>query len=689
MSNWRDYILQHFREPIHRLTLVADPDGLMLEEELLAAIRQNGFDLLPFEDPIAFRYAYESGYRQYWDEGQDTDLVVILRSPVASLRSLPYDLLQTGRALTFGLPDLFPKLSYPVISDLDVAYLQPLYEAYQRYTGPEMGDQASALFVLKHVFGIVPDTIKTPADLLKLLLSRHARGEQVPPRLDALLVESLRLNRFFESWPLEALLRNETDFFAFLQRRWAGYLAAQQPAGTLAREPGPTYDVGEPLPFDEPDVRAYVDTLFLEGKLKPVSLPEDWTVEGWARVGVEFDEQSFELRRFAGLLEHLERELPTADATHGDWMGFAVRWAELTVLRHRLASDLSEEMTDRYRVLHLGLEKDFAHWMVMRYHTLHSLPFLPMPAMVHRIPDYMAAYRNQHPESRLALVVVDGLALDQWLVIRNVWAEEAHAWSVQESTVFAWVPTLTPISRQATFAGTIPQFFPDSWATTGRESSHWQRFWRERGLHPAGIGYLRNLGVKDLKHRGPDGSILPDNEATLEAELEGLLENSQIQVVGLVLNTVDNIMHGMQLGTVGMHQQVRLWLTRYRYLTKLVNKLVEESFTVYLTSDHGNVWARGIGRPSEGVLVDRRGERARIYTDPAFLALAKQQSPTAIEWTNVGLPPQLSVLLAPRLDAFVNVGEHAVCHGGIALEEVIVPFVQISQNQSHEQNRRF
>ncbi len=146
MANWRDYILQHFQEPLHRLTLVADPDGLMLEEELLATIRQNGFDLLPFEDHVAFRYAYESRYRQHWDEGQDTDLVVILRSPGASLRSLPYDLLQSGRTLTFGLPDLFPKLSYPVVSELDRAYLQPLYKAYQRYDGPEMGDRASTLF---------------------------------------------------------------------------------------------------------------------------------------------------------------------------------------------------------------------------------------------------------------------------------------------------------------------------------------------------------------------------------------------------------------------------------------------------------------------------------------------------------------------------------------------------------------
>jgi hypothetical protein len=730
ISNWRDYILQHFREPIHRLTLVADPDGLMLEEELLAAIRQNGFDLLPFEDPIAFRYAYESSYRQHWDQGQDTDLVVILRSPGSSLRSLPYDLLQSGRTLTFSLPDLLPRLSYPVVSELELVYLQSLYDAYQRDSGPEMGDRASALFVLKHVFGLVPDVIKTPADLLKLLLSRHTRGERVPPRLDALLFESLSRHRVFNSWPLESLLRNATDFFAFLQGQWASYLASLQPAGTPIHESGLPYTTTDlletsdsplatrhpPLPFDEPDVRAYVDTLFLDGKLKPFPLSDGWTVEGWAQIGVEFDERAFELRRFTGLLERLERELPAADSTHRDWIEFATRWAELTVLHHRLAPDLSAEMADQYKTLHLTLEERFADWMMVRYHTLHSLPFLPLPVMVHRIPHYMAAYRDQHPESRLALVVVDGLALDQWLVIRDVWAENGvlsiryaqdhmhraadavqvaqqssskggQTWSMQQDVVFAWVPTLTPISRQAAFAGVAPQFFPDSWRRTDRDALHWQRFWHERGLHPANVGYLRNLGVKDpilnlSKDLEPDGSVRPDGEAILETEVEELLQNPQHQVIGLVINTVDNIMHGMQLGTAGMHQQVQLWLTRYRYLTKLVSRLIQESFTVYLTSDHGNVWAQGVGRPSEGVLVDKRGERARLYSDPAFLALAKKAMPTAIEWTNVGLPEGLQVLLAPGLDAFLDKGHHAVCHGGIALEEVVVPFVQISAREN-------
>lgn len=250
--DWRDYILQHFREPVHRLTLVADPDGLMLEEEVLTAIRRNGFDLLPFEDPFAFRYVYEPGYRQHWDDGRDTDLVVILRSPGASLRSLPYDLLRSGRALEFRLPDIFPKLSYPVVSDLDRAYLQPLYGAYCQYNGPEMGDRASKIFVLKHVFGVVPDLVKTPIDLLKLLLSRYARAEVIPARLDGLLLESLRQNPAFYNWPLDALLRSAGDFFAFLQERWPGYLASQQSAETLLKEPGINYFTEKPLPFDDP-----------------------------------------------------------------------------------------------------------------------------------------------------------------------------------------------------------------------------------------------------------------------------------------------------------------------------------------------------------------------------------------------------------------------------------------------------
>ena len=114
MNNWRDTILNDFVPNVSKLTLVADPDSLLAEEKLALELLGRGFDLIEFNDPVEFRYAYESKYRSIWDRGDYTDLVVILRLQDTELDSLPYDLLQAGRRLSFNLGDLFPSLSYSV-----------------------------------------------------------------------------------------------------------------------------------------------------------------------------------------------------------------------------------------------------------------------------------------------------------------------------------------------------------------------------------------------------------------------------------------------------------------------------------------------------------------------------------------------------------------------------------------------
>jgi len=45
--------------------------------------------------------------------------------------------------------------------------------------------------------------------------------------------------------------------------------------------------------------------------------------------------------------------------------------------------------------------------------------------------------------------VVDGLAWDQWLVLRD----EAGLEPLEEGALFACLPTLTPVARQALLAG--------------------------------------------------------------------------------------------------------------------------------------------------------------------------------------------------------------------------------------------
>jgi hypothetical protein len=134
----------------------------------------------------------------------------------------------------------------------------------------------------------------------------------------------------------------------------------------------------------------------------------------------------------------------------------------------------------------------------------------------------------------------------------------------------------------------------------------------------------------------------------------------------------------MQMQTSGMHNQVRLWASQGQ-LQQLLVRLWQEGFVVFLTADHGNVTATGIGNPREGVLVETRGKRARVYDRPEFRDEVAAKFPDSIRWANYGLPTARYVLLAGDLKAFTADGDEIVAHGGIALEEVMVPFVTITR----------
>ncbi len=73
------------------------------------------------------------------------------------------------------------------------------------------------------------------------------------------------------------------------------------------------------------------------------------------------------------------------------------------------------------------------------------------------------------------------------------------------------------------------------------------------------------------------------------------------------------------------------------------------------------------------------GERARIYSDSALRSRVTQDFPDAVEWPPIGLPDDYLGLLAPDRSAFVGTKDRIVGHGGICLEEVIVPMVEIER----------
>lgn len=661
MSSWRDAILNDFVPHVSKLTLVADPDALLTEEKLALELRNRSFDIIEFNDPVEFRYAYESKYRSTWDRGEHTDLVVVLRLQDYELDALPYDLLKAGRKLAFDLGGLFPNLSYPVIEKLDRSLLDALYDAQKKSSPDRMGDNATRDFILRHVFGIAAELIGNEVDLLRVLLRLHYNKISLPEVLADRLVQVLKGQGGFHVWPLAEIVPDEEAFFAFLQERWPVFLSKLGAAGQVREESsdyGLKYPGPEVLPFDHQDIRVYIDNLFVEGKLTPVQKP-DVTVEAhsWIRSGIVETTGADDDIRITRLLEVVQKAVPTAEARYSDWLAFSAKWAELGALVHSGCPASEKEL---FQQIGTTLNEVFAEWLKGHYASLINLP-PTNPAMLHHVPRRLARELTDVSETRVALIVVDGLALDQWVTVRQILQEQDRNLVMRESATFAWIPTLTSVSRQSIFAGKPPIYFPSSINTTNNEGNLWRQFWEGQGLSRLDIAYQRGLGDRDAV-----------------SVLETTINPGKTKAIGLVVDKVDKIMHGMQLGAAGMHNQIKQWCHK-GFLCSLVGYLLDHGYQVWLTSDHGNIECYGKGRPSEGVIAETRGERVRVYPTPELRTSVAKSFTFSREWEPVGLPANYYPLVTGGSAAFVKEDEVIVGHGGISIEEVIVPLVKFER----------
>lgn len=669
-DGWRAPILQHFSEAsaeAGRLTVVSDPDELLTEPGVVERLASRGFELMTFEDPVAFRYSYESRFRQHWDRGEATHLVVVIRTNHGDLKHIPHDLLEearvSGRVLSFSLAHLFPTLAPNVLAELDPQHFDALEHALEHADPGNLGANATRDFVLRHVFETIPELIKQPADLLRVLLRRHYRSQVLPESLDARFIEVLTQSPMWRSWPLERIVPDREAFLSFLGERWPRFLLAKGLDAVPGREPASSNFLGPmDLPFDHDDVRVYMDNLFVEGLLEPTAAVSPIDDDRWFAVGISGSPASSFEARFSHLLNELGATIPSADdATYQDWQDYSLRWGRWVRLRWQTLPDRDAESEVVSVAFVERVQTAFSTWILRHFGPMSTLPYLPRPVLGHHVPHYLAHHLGQAGTERVALLVIDGMAIDQWHILQDSF--DGH--HIDEHAIFSWIPTLTQISRQAIFSGRIPLEFTSSIEGTHRESLHWSNFWLDRGLPERAIRYLIPQGKKE--------SFEP-----LSADILSAADDGDVRVVGAVIGLIDQSMHQVGLGTPGLHGLVEVWC-RTKQLAGLVDALLQRGFAVFITADHGNVFGRGIGKPDVGVTAQQRGERAHIFRNKDLRDSTARLYPNAIEWPPIGLPHDYFPLIAPYGACFMPEGKEAVSHGGIAMEEVMVPFVRISE----------
>lgn len=660
MSEWREQIVRRLVPNTARVTAVSDADGLLRDPGVFQAIQAKGFAIVQFEDSVSFRFDYESRFRAKWDAGEKSELVVVFKPGEYEFDTLPADVLANVQRLSFTIKDIFPKLSYDVVSQLETIYYDALYRAQQQYATSSQDEAQTLGFVLRHVFQIEPAVIKSLPDLLKMLCERHYRKLSVPKLLDEYLVASLRQNSDFKDWPLEIIVPNPAAFWEFLNERWPIYVR-QSKGGTMKmQETPPTlkYPGPELLPFGHDAVRVHIDNLFEDGLLTPVEW--DWSQaldKKWIRVGLLGNKVENTDLRFEELGKNLLKDCPDKNAAPQDWLAFAYRYAQARMLWTQISAAKRTQFQKQFPELCGYANQQFYAWLTVNYGGIFNYP-ASSPLMVHHIPGCIAHRLASKQCHRAAFILVDGLAIDQWLILKDVLKTQGLNAPIEENALFAWLPSITPISRQAAFAGKVPRYFADTLHRTDRDEAGWRQFWTDHSLSPAEIAFAAVPGN-------------PGDIATIDDVV-----TSQTRALGITLFKVDKIMHGMQLGAVGMAGQVRTWAEE-GFFSSLLNHLRSLGFDVFISADHGNTEAVGIGNPKEGVLSDKGGERCRIYSDPVLNKTCLAAFPETLVWDHPGLPDNLSTLLAPHGKAFSQKDATLLCHGGPSLEEICVPFVRI------------
>jgi len=675
MSAWSDRLLSSISPEQGRLHIAHDPDALLLDEDTLSVLADRGFTVLPYQDEVTFRLEYETRFRGRWDDGaQGETAAVLLHYSGEALDDLPWDLTQAAVIHRLSLVELFPNLELSVLRAMPVEMFGRLFDRYilQRPSG--LGANATADFILLNVFKIADVLIETEADLLRLLLDIHFRRVELPRVLVMRLVGQLSGRPTFSAWPLELLFGDRTSFLLFIEERWRIAVGAGEPSGGLGVEEGQPVlyhlCVQGPvsLPLGDDSVRVILDNLFTEGHLPRCRIEGDGSeIPAWMLFGVDVGDQRIRGEQWHGLLSRLEQTLPAIDARHSEWIQYGWSFAELIHQWHAMPLDGQPSIDETIGKLQASVDQRFSEWLAVRYGPLASLPAFSAPVMGHQVAPYLS--RSVAKGNKVALVVMDGMAMDQWLILESHFAGRRHGFEVERGGMFAWMPTLTSIARQAIFAGTLPRYLKNIGTTQG-EPAAWSAFWVSQGLPAIAVGYIK--GIQRIDHLG---------------NVEELASGSQVRALGIVVDAIDVMMHGMTLGTRGLHNQVATW-AEHGVLEQLFRRLLELGFEVFVTADHGNIEAHGSGKVMQGTLAETRGERVRIYDDKVIYQQTVSELSDRVEpGPTSGLPDGNYPLYAAGRSAFVSKGTSVVAHGGRSLEELVVPFIRIRSIETNKNQK--
>lgn len=314
--------------------------------------------------------------------------------------------------------------------------------------------------------------------------------------------------------------------------------------------------------------------------------------------------------------------------SYRDWYEIARKKAAIDVLAAKYNFDVQiREINDK-----------FATFILEEFGMLSGKLDKDSPILVSHAMEYM-----RDNSEKFVIIVMDGMSEFDW----NILKKSFDGMKYYQNEMFAMIPTTTSISRQCLITNKFPSQLGSPWNLAKEK----QEF----------ISCAKNLGYQENQieyKRGYDSDF-----------------DMFVRCGAIIINEIDDLVHGQTQGRIGMYHDIDV-LNRQHKLRNLVEKLLKRNFDVYISSDHGNTPCVGQGRlMGTGVEVETKCRRMIVLKDFADkVALSEKRN--LQKYPKYYLPKEYDYLLCKEAESFDTKGAEVMSHGGMTLDEVVVPFIK-------------